>query len=155
MCVSCSQHSESLSPATLKALQQELQQANPDINAARVERGISQAAALWTAEDGSDEDFRTLVREHFCTTDSERVALFESLSRILENCYQSADMLTVDLLKPTQLTDAGEPTAADYIMSAYSPMAHFADDMFANKLAFITIMNFPHYSLEEKNAMGR
>ena len=154
MCVSCSQHSESLSPVTLKALQQELQQANPDINAARVERGISQAAALWTAEDGSDEDFRTLVREHFCTTDSERVALFESLSRILENCYQSADMLTVDLLKPTQLTDAGEPTAADYIMSAYSPMAHFADDMFANKLAFITIMNFPHYSLEEKNAMG-
>ena len=155
MCVSCSQHSESLSPVTLKALQQELQQANPDINAARIERGISQAAALWTAEDGSDEDFRTLVREHFCTTDSERVALFESLSRILENCYQSADMLTVDLLKPTQLTDAGEPTAADYIMSAYSPMAHFADDMFANKLAFITIMNFPHYSLEEKNAMGR
>lgn len=155
MCVSCSQHSESLSPVTLKALQQELQQANPDINAARVERGISQAAALWTAEDGSDEDFRTLVREHFCTTDSERVALFESLSRILENCYQSADMLTVDLLKPTQLTDAGEPTAADYILSAYSPMAHFADDMFANKLAFITIMNFPHYSLEEKNAMGR
>lgn len=155
MCVSCSQHSESLSPATLKALQQELQQANPDINAARVERGISQAAALWTAEDGSEEDFRTLVREHFCTTDTERVALFESLSRILENCYQSADMLTVDLLKPTQLTDAGEPTAADYIMSAYSPMAHFADDMFANKLAFITIMNFPHYSLEEKNAMGR
>ena len=155
MCVSCSQHSESLSPVTLKALQQELQQANPDINAARVERGISQAAALWTAEDGSDEDFRTLVREHFCTTDSERVALFESLSRILENCYQSADMLTVDLLKPTQLTDAGEPTAADYIMSAYSPMAHFADDMFANKLAFITILNFPHYSLDEKNAMGR
>ncbi len=155
MCVSCSQHSESLSPVTLKALQQELQQANPDINAARVERGISQAAALWTAEDGSEENFRTLVREHFCTTDSERVALFESLSRILENCYQSADMLTVDLLKPTQLTDSGEPTAADYIMSAYSPMAHFADDMFANKLAFITIMNFPHYSLEEKNAMGR
>lgn len=155
MCVSCSQHSESLSPVTLKALQQELQQANPDINAARIERGISQAAAFWTAEDGSDEDFRTLVREHFCTTDSERVALFESLSRILENCYQSADMLTVDLLKPTQLTDSDEPTAADYIMSAYSPMAHFADDMFANKLAFITIMNFPHYSLEEKNAMGR
>ena len=26
--------------------------------------------------------------------------------------------------------------------------------MFANKLAFITIMNFPHYSLEQKNALG-
>ena len=26
--------------------------------------------------------------------------------------------------------------------------------MFANKVAFITVLNFPHYTLEEKNAMG-
>jgi hypothetical protein len=40
-------------------------------------------------------------------------------------------------------------------MSGYSPLAHFSDDMFANKLAFITIINFPHYTLEEKNTLGR
>ena len=40
-------------------------------------------------------------------------------------------------------------------MSGYSPLAHFSDDMFANKLAFITIINFPHYSLEEKNRLGK
>ena len=118
-------------------------------------RGIDQAAALWIAEDGSAEDFRAFVREHYCQTDSERVVLFESLSRILENCYQSADMLTVELLRPTQLTNAGEPATPDWIMSAYSPMAHFSDDMFANKLAFLTIINFPHYTLEEKNTLGR
>lgn len=118
-------------------------------------RGIDQAAALWTAEDGSAEDFRALVRENYCQTDSERVLLFESLSRVLENCYQSADLLTVELLRPTQLTDAGEPATPDWIMSGYSPLAHFSDDMFANKLAFITIINFPHYSLEEKNTLGR
>lgn len=118
-------------------------------------RGIDQAAALWTEADGTKEDFQALVREHYCQTDSERVALFESLSRIMERCYESADLLTVELLKPTQLTNADEPVTPDWIMSGYSPLAHFSDDMFANKLAFITIINFPHYSLEEKNQLGK
>ena len=118
-------------------------------------RGAEQVQALWTPQDGSDQDFLTFVQENTCATDSERVALFESLSRVLENCYQSADMLTVELLRPTQLTDASEPLTPDWIMSGYSPMAHFSDDMFANKLAFLTILNFPHYTLEEKNTLGR
>ena len=117
--------------------------------------GVQQAAALWTEADGTQAEFDQLVADHLCQTDSERVALFESLSRIFENIYQSADMLTVDLLKPTQLTNAAEPQTPDWIMSGYSPLAHFSDDMFANKLAFITIMNFPHYSLEEKNTLGK
>lgn len=118
-------------------------------------RGVEQAWALWTEADGSEADFCRFVEEHLCLTDSERVVLFESLSRVLENVYQSADMLTVELLRPTQLTNASEPAEPDWIMSGYSPLAHFSDDMFANKLAFVTILNFPHYSLEEKNRLGR
>ena len=118
-------------------------------------RGVQQAAALWTLEDGSQAEFDQLVADYYCTTDSERQALFESLSRIMENVSQSADMLTVELLRPTQLTNAAQPQTPDWIMSGYSPLAHFSDDMFANKLAFITIINFPHYSLEEKNTLGR
>jgi hypothetical protein len=33
-------------------------------------------------------------------------------------------------------------------------MSHFAEDMFANKIAHICVLNFPHYSLEEKNNLG-
>ncbi len=118
-------------------------------------RGAQQVAALWTAEDGTQAEMMQFIKEHECQTDSERLALFESLSRILENMYQSADMLTVELLRPTQLTNAAEPQTPDWIMSGYSPLAHFSDDMFANKLAFVTILNFPHYTLEEKNTLGR
>ena len=118
-------------------------------------KGVAQARALWTEADGSQAEFEQLVADYLCQTDSEKLALFESLSRILENVYQSADLLTVDLLKPTQLTNAAEPQAPDWIMSGYSPLAHFSDDMFANKLAFITIINFPHYTLEEKNSLGK
>ena len=118
-------------------------------------RGVAQAAALWTEADGTDEEFGQFVEENLCASEEERVALFESLSRILENCFESADKLTVELLRPTQLTNASDPQIPDWIMSAYSPLAHFSDDMFANKLAFLTIINFPHYTLEEKNTLGR
>lgn len=117
--------------------------------------GVQQAAALWTEKDGTQAEFKQLVADHLCQTDSERYALFESLSRIFEQVYQSADMLTVELLRPTQLTNAADPQESDWIMSGYSPLAHFSDDMFANKLAFVTIINFPHYSLEEKNRLGK
>ena len=155
MITSCTNPKPAIPPATVQSLQDELAQLYPAADAALMERGVSQAAALWTTEDGTPEAFCDLVRENFCATDNQRLALFNSLSRILENCYQSADMLTVDLLKPTQLTNAVDPQTPDWIMSAYSPLAHFSDDMFANKLAFITVLNFPHYSLEEKNALGR
>ena len=118
-------------------------------------RGEHQVRALWTPEDGTQEELAQFIAENTCQTDSERVALFESLSRAFENLFQSADMLTVELLRPTQLTDAGEPQTPDWILSGYSPLAHFSDDMFANKLAFVTILNFPHYTLEEKNTLGK
>ncbi len=122
---------------------------------ARMERGVKQAAALWTEEDGSAEDFKAFVEANYARTEEERTALFESLSRMMEKLNESADMLTVELLKPTQLTNAGEPTEIDWIMSGYDTRAHLMDDLFANKVAFITILNFPFYSLEEKNTLGR
>ena len=121
---------------------------------ARMERGVKQAAALWREEDGSEEEFRAFVEAHYAKTEEERTALFESLSRMMEKMNESADMLTVELLKPTQLTNAGEPTEIDWIMSGYDTRAHMMDDLFANKIAFITILNFPFYSLEEKNSLG-
>ena len=120
----------------------------------RMERGVKQAAALWREEDGTREEFQAFVQENYARTEAERQALFESLSRILEKLNESADLLTVELLRPTQLTNAGEPTTVDWIMSGYSTSAHWADDLFANKVAFITILNFPFYSLEEKNTLG-
>lgn len=120
----------------------------------RMERGVKQAAALWREEDGTKEEFQAFVEANYAKTEEERAALFESLSRMMEKLNESADILTVELLKPTQLTNAGEPTEVDWIMSGYSASAHMMDDLFANKVAFITILNFPFYSLEEKNRLG-
>jgi hypothetical protein len=48
----------------------------------------------------------------------------------------------------------GEIHEVDEILGGYNPGAHFTDDMFENKLAFIVLLNFPFYSLEEKNEKG-
>ncbi len=154
MLSACSSRGPIVSEETIASLQHELNPAQPN-DSMRLARGIAQAAALWTEEDGNEQDFCELVRTHWCATDSARFELFNALSRVMENCYEASDKLTVELLRPTQLTNAGEPTELDWIMSAYNPMAHFSDDMFANRLAFVTILNFPNYTLEEKNTLGR
>lgn len=50
--------------------------------------------------------------------------------------------------------DLGEMLDIDQLFAAYEPGSHFIDDFFANKLAFITALNFPFYSLNEKEKLG-
>ncbi len=151
----CSKAPGIVSESAQKTLQQELLEQYPSADSALLARGISQAAALWNDADGSEDEFCQLVRDNYCPTPEQRWILFLSLSRVLENCYEAADKLTVELLRPTQLTNAAEPASPDWIMSAYSPLAHFSDDMFGNRLAFVAVINFPHFTLDEKNTLGR
>jgi len=123
-------------------------------NVELLENGVRQAAALWRSEDGSEEDFVAFVKENYASTDEDKVKLFEHLSRSFELIYGAANQLNVDLQKPTVLTGY-DPIAVDDIFGAYSTYAHISDDMFANKIAFITILNFPHYSLTQKNELGQ
>ena len=117
------------------------------------DRGEQQCAALWRAEDGSQADFDAFVQQWRATTPEARYALFEKISRALEIFNTQANQTTIELGRPTVLA-AGEPGEFDYLLSSYDASAHFSDDMFASKVAFITILNFPHYTLEEKNALG-
>ena len=117
------------------------------------QRGIDQCAALWRPEDGTKEEFDAFVKQWLATTPEARYALFEKLSRALEIFNTQANQLTIELGRPTVLAE-GEPGEIDYLLSSYDASAHLSDDLFANKVAFITILNFPHYTLEEKNQLG-
>ena len=50
--------------------------------------------------------------------------------------------------------DIGEMLQIDEIFGAYEPGAHFNDDFFTNKIAFIAGLNFPFFSLKEKEELG-
>ena len=132
-----------------------LQQTYPNADLVLAERGVRQVAALWQEADGTETDFVELVTTHYAATAEEKKVLYDRLSHILEQCGQSADMLNNTLQEPTTLVGKGEPSTVDWIISGYSPMAHFTEDMFANKIAHICVLNFPHYTLEEKNTLGK
>ena len=119
-----------------------------------LQRGIDQCASLWRAEDGSQADFEAFVRQWLAPTPEARRTLFDKISRALEVFYTQQNQLTIELGRPTVLAE-GEPGEIDYLLSGYDAGAHFSDDMFKSKLAFITILNFPHYTLAEKNALGK
>ena len=130
-------------------------QAHPTADSAMLARGAKQVAALWRESDGTAMDYQTLIASSYAATDAEKEQLYNRMAFILEQCSQSADMLNNTLQEPTTLLGKGNPTQIDWIISGYSPMAHFAEDMFANKIAHICVLNFPHYSLEEKNTLGK
>ena len=130
-------------------------QAHPTADSAMLARGAKQVAALWRESDGTETDYQTLIASSYAATDAEKEQLYNRMAFILEQCRQSADMLNNTLQEPTTLLGKGDPTQIDWIISGYSPMAHFTEDMFANKIAHICVLNFPQYSLEEKNTLGK
>ena len=144
-----------ISDTTIQASIAAITTAHPEADVALVTRGVEQVATLWQENDGSEADFQDLVSRSYAGTCEEKQMLYNRLAYIIEQCNQSADMLNNTLQEPTTLLGKGEPTQVDWIISGYSPMAHFTEDMFANKIAHICVLNFPHYSLEEKNTLGK
>ena len=144
-----------ISETTIQQAVSSVLAAQPDADSNMVERGAKQVAALWRESDGTAEDYKALVANSYASTAEEKKQLYDRMAFILEQCGQSADRLNNTLQEPTTLLGKGEPTQVDWIISGYSPMAHFAEDMFANKIAHICVLNFPHYTLEEKNTLGK
>ena len=116
-------------------------------------RGVSQVAALWQDSDGTNADFASFVKENYAQTSESRDELFKKLSTAYEVLLGTQNQVAVELSLPTILAGP-EPTNIDYIMSAFNPYSHLWNDLYENKVAFITILNFPNYSLAEKNELG-
>jgi len=119
----------------------------------RIEKGIRQAAALWTEKDGNDAGFRDLCQKYFAGDPAKLDLLFNRLSGNFEQLFGHYNLINLAMKWAVHI-DIGEPLDVDDIFGAWEPTAHFNDDFFANKLAFITCMNFPFYTLSEKEELG-
>lgn len=125
-----------------------LKYSNLDIELAS--RGVWQVGNLWTEKDGTKEEFREFCVSSYIIDQTERAMLFEKLSVAFESILGSFNKISVDLKSGIHL-DKGELSTVDYILGEYEISSHFTDDMFNSKLAFITVLNFPSYTLNEKN----
>jgi hypothetical protein len=119
----------------------------------RIERGVRQAASLWRETDGTSGEFTEFCTSHFIAGDAELAVLYKKLERNLEIFSGYFHKMDVLLKEPLQL-DGPEPGPVDLMFGSYDASAHLTDDFFANKIAFLTALNFPYYSLKEKTELG-
>ncbi len=144
---------DSIPSATTNAVITELTGQHGREQADLIQRGVRQAASLWRLDDGTTEDFINFCREHYIACDAQRKELFNVLSRNFEYIWGHLNQMGLELTKPLHL-DWGPIRPVDILFGSYAPGAHLAEDFYKNKIAFLTILNFPFYLLEEKNEMG-
>lgn len=142
-----------VSGEVLEQIIADLQQTADASQHQRIERGVRQAANFWQITDGTAQDFAELCRTYSAKNADELQATFLRMEQNFELLWGSFNKMSVGLKLPLHV-DEGDILPIDRIFGGYSPGAHLGDDFFTNKLAFITMINFPFYSLKEKTQQG-
>lgn len=121
--------------------------------AALIERSVPQAASLWRVEDGSPSEFTQFCETYFVADSASRHRLAETLQQNFESLYGCYNKISTDLKLHIHVDDGNPIEPIDELFNGFDPSAHLLDDMFANKIAFVTVLNFPNYSLQEKDSL--
>lgn len=126
---------------------------NSELDPVLIEKGVTQTARLWRAEDGSLEDFNMFCKDNMASNNQEKEQLFYKLQRNYEILWGNSLKLLLELREPTDMV-GNKTTPVDLILSGFDPKAHLEEDLFHNKIAFITVLNFPSFTLSEKQEVG-
>jgi hypothetical protein len=138
---------------SMQKLETELVAKYGEAQKARLQRGMKQVAQFWRAEDGDQAAFEELVRTHFAGDAVALDALFNRMQFVLESIYGHMTEIGRDLRWQSDL-DIGPVLPFDEILAGYEPSAHINDDFFANKMAFVALLNFPITTLEQRLTEG-
>lgn len=139
--------------ARVEAVIKQLKDSLGEPHAFRIERGVQQVADLWRDQDGTPDNFSVFCSTSFVSDTEQLSQLFNILERNFEVIYGYYHKMDVMLKAPLQL-EGPEITPVDMMFGGYNASAHLADDLYANKIAFLTALNFPFYTLEEKTKLG-
>lgn len=124
-----------------------------DADSMRIRKGVEQAAEFWIKTDGPDTSFVAFCKANFIPSGPELDTLFDKYNYYFEQIFGHYNMLTIELMRNIH-EPRGTVKPVDESFGAYDVTAHFNEDMFHNKTAFVILLNFPNYSLAEKNAMA-
>jgi len=122
---------------------------SPDSDA-RHSRGVEQVKALWRAEDG---DMAAFVKDQFVTDADKLDATFKRLEEVMEQLDGHFEEIGRALRRSTDL-DTGPLLPVDPLLAEYDPQSHLSDDMFASKIAFVALLNFPLSTLDQRLTNG-
>ncbi|MBZ0238345.1 MAG: hypothetical protein K8M05_38895, partial [Deltaproteobacteria bacterium] len=138
-------------PAVVAKARQALVARHGEAHRARIERGVDQVASFWRASDG---DLVAFVTAQFAAAPADVDALFARFEAQLEQLDGHRLELTRSLRWHSDV-DTGPVLPVDGLFAAFDPGAHLTEDMFANKLAFVALLNFPLTTLADRLRDGK
>ena len=133
---------------TAAQVARELLARHGDGQRARLERGLAQVGLFWRAEDGDATQFAAFARANFAGDQPMLDALFTRFEHQFEMIDGHLNELAYEFRLQTDL-ERGPILPIDEILAGYALGAHLNDDFFGNKLAFIVLLNFPLYTLDQ------
>ncbi len=120
----------------------------------RIDRGLRQVIECWRPGDGDAAVFEHFALTNFAGGESSRDAVFTRYQDLLEQLRGHMHEIQRVFRQQADL-DCGPLLPCDEIFAGYDPSAHVLDDFFANKLAFVVLLNFPLTTLAERLQAGR
>ena len=119
----------------------------------RIRRGVAQAAQRWWEEDGDAAAFGAFCEASFVTDPGELAKTFERIERLLEqvdgHVYEARRELTLALD-----VDTGELSRVERLFADLDLTPNLDDGLFAAKVAFLALLNFPLHTLQERLEHG-
>jgi len=147
---------KALAPAAARATEALLRR-HGEAERGRIERGVAQAAAFWRVSgpqpDGDAKAFEAFCAEHFLPRGPALDATFARLEASFEALDGHTLEIDRELSRWAQL-DLGPLQPLDGLLDALDPSAHVTDDLFAGKVAFVALLDFPLTTLDERLARG-
>lgn len=125
----------------------------PAADRALLEKGVRHAASLWREDDGTASEFTDFAAENYLSDPAKRKVVFLKISNYLESLGGNMNEITLDLRKVLDEA-AGEIDEIDRMFGNYSVSSHLQSDFYENRIAFVVALNFPYYTLAEKDELG-
>jgi hypothetical protein len=119
----------------------------------RAQRGLHQVAEFWADKDGDAVQFEEFVSANFAGSQATLDTMFERYESLLEQYFGHQQEIGREFRQQVDL-DRGPILPFDDIFAGYDPSAHFLDDAFQNKMAFVVLLNFPLTTLQERLTDG-
>ncbi len=144
-------HAAPIDAAEVAKAKQALLAKHGEPHRARIERGVDQVASFWRTSDG---DLVAFVTAQFAAAPADVDALFARFEAQLEQ-LDGHRLEMARTLRWHSDVDTGPMLPVDGLFAALDPGAHLTEDMFATKLAFVALLNFPLTTLADRLRDGK
>lgn len=124
-----------------------------EAQADRIRLGVGQVAQRWWAADGDAKAFSTFCEENFLASPADLTATFQRFAQVMEQVDGHLHEVRRGLTTPLDL-DTGPVKTVDNLLANVDLASHVDEDLFATKVAFLALLNFPVHTLEERLAKG-